>query len=191
VERGGAIKVVQPGSTTPATFLNIGSRIVAGGEQGLLGLAFHPGYANNGRFFVFYTRASDGAIVIAEYKVSATDTNQGDFASERVLLSWAHPSFANHNGGMVAFSPVDHFLYVAAGDGGSANDPNSNAQNINTFLGKILRINVDPANTSLPYESPSDNPYFGPAAGLDEIFAIGMRNPWRFSFDRLDGSTLR
>ena len=187
VERGGTIKVVQPGSTTPTVFLNISSRIVAGNEQGLLGLTFHPGYASNGRFFVHYTRAGDGAIVIAEYKVSALDPNQADFASERVLLSFTHPQ-ANHNSGMIEFSPVDGFLYIGSGDGGGANDPNNYAQNPNTLLGKILRIDVDPANTNLLYESPADNPFHGSTPGLDEIYALGMRNPWRFSFDRLTGA---
>jgi hypothetical protein len=136
---------------------------------------------SNGRFFVYYTRAGDGALVIAEYRVSASNPNVADPA-ELPLLTILHPSFANHNGGMLAFGP-DGYLYIGVGDGGSSNDPSNNAQNINELLGKILRIDI---NTPSGYLSPPSNPYFG-IAGRDEIFATGMRNPWRFSFDRLSG----
>lgn len=181
VEQAGTIRVLQPGSSTPTLFLDIHSKVVAGGEQGLLGLAFHPQYTSNGRFFVYYTRAGDGTLVIAEYHVSA-DPNVADPA-ETVLLTIPHPTNTNHNGGMLAFGP-DHLLYIGVGDGGSANDPPNNAQNINVLLGKILRIDV-----SLPgvYSSPSSNPFFGSTPGADEIFAYGFRNPWRFSFDRVTG----
>src|SRR5688572_25637990 len=175
VEQAGIIKVLQPGASEPTTFLDIRSRILPGGERGLLGLAFHPQYASNGRFFVFYTRAGDGALVIAEYAASPPSSNMAS-TTEEVLLTVAHPGFSNHNGGMLAFGP-DGFLYAGVGDGGGANDPNNNAQNVNTLLGKILRIDV---NSGTTYTSPADNPFFGPIAGLDEIFAYGMRNPWRF-----------
>ncbi|MEO8133369.1 MAG: PQQ-dependent sugar dehydrogenase [Betaproteobacteria bacterium] len=183
VEQSGAIKVLQPGASVPTVFLNISSKITFSGERGLLGLAFHPNYATNGRFFVFYTGTGDGALVIAEYRVSA-DPNVASTA-EAVLLTIPHPNNANHNGGMLAFGP-DGYLYIGVGDGGSGNDPPNNAQNINMLLGKILRIDVDnsnPGNQTL-YSSPADNPYFGTIPGRDEIFSIGWRNPWRFSFDR-------
>ena len=182
VEQAGVIKVLQLGETEPTTFLDIRTRILAGGERGLLGLAFHPQYVGNGRFFVFYTRAGDGALVIAEYAASPPSSNTAR-TTEEVLLTIPHPGFSNHNGGMLAFGP-DGFLYAGVGDGGGANDPNNNAQNVNTLLGKILRIDV---NSGTTYTSPADNPFFGPIAGLDEIFAYGMRNPWRFGFDRGTG----
>ena len=185
LEQGGVVKVLQPDSSTPTVFLDIRTKVVAGGERGLLGLAFHPQYAANGRFFVYYTRSGDGALVIAEYKVSANPDVA--VATESVLLTIPHPTNTNHNGGMLAFGP-DGYLYIGVGDGGSGNDPPSNAQNINVLLGKILRIDVDhpdPVAQTL-YSSPADNPFVG-AAGRDEIFAFGMRNPWRFSFDRGTG----
>jgi glucose/arabinose dehydrogenase len=186
VEQAGRILVVQPGSTTPTVFLDIRSRVLSGGERGLLGLAFHPQYAANGRLFVNYTRQIDGATVIAEYRVIPGNPNAADAAEEIVLLVIAQP-FSNHNGGMIEFGP-DNFLYIGTGDGGSANDPDNRAQNVEDLLGKILRIDVNnPASPSVPYSSPSSNPFFGSVAGRDEIFALGFRNPWRFSFDRLNG----
>ncbi len=181
VEQGGTVRVLQPGSTTPTLFLDIHTKVVAGGEQGLLGLAFHPEYSTNGRFFVYYTRIADGTIVIAEYQVS-TDPNVAN-PTEKVLLSIPHPTNTNHNGGMLAFGP-DNYLYIGVGDGGSANDPPNNAQNINVLLGKILRIDVSAPGT---YSSPPTNPFFGATPGADEIFAYGFRNPWRFSFDLVTG----
>ena len=180
LEQVGRILVLRPGTAAPTVFLDIGSRISVGGERGLLGLAFHPQYASNRRFFVFYTRSGDGDLVIAEYRASP-DPNVAE-SSETVLLTIPHSSFSNHNGGMLAFGP-DGYLYAGVGDGGSANDPSNNAQNIESLLGKILRINV---NSGSPYSSPGDNPFVG-VAGRDEIFAIGLRNPWRFSFDRITG----
>ena len=182
VEQAGVIKVLQMGDEEPTTFLDIRGDILAGGERGLLGLAFHPQYVSNGRFFVFYTRAGDGALVIAEYAASPPSSNTAS-STEKVLLTIPHPGFANHNGGMLAFGP-DGFLYIGVGDGGGANDPNNNAQNVNTLLGKILRIDV---NSGTTYTSPAGNPFVGPIDGLDEIFAYGLRNPWRFSFDRETG----
>jgi glucose/arabinose dehydrogenase len=186
VERAGIIKVLQPGSSTPTVFLDIRSKIVSGGEQGLLGLAFHPQYEANGRFFVFYTQSGSGTLVIAEYHVSATNPDLANPA-ETVLLTIPHPTNTNHNGGMLAFGP-DNYLYIGVGDGGSGNDPPNNAQNINVLLGKQLRIDVDPPpEAGTPYVSPTTNPFFGPGGGEDEIFAYGLRNPWRFSFDRGTG----
>ena len=185
LEQAGRIKVVQPGSKTPTVFLDIISRVLSGGERGLLGLAFHPQYSSNRRFFVYYTRQTDGAIVIAEYHASPSDPNVAD-PTEVVILTISHPGFANHNGGMIEFGP-DGFLYIGVGDGGSGNDPPNNAQNIDVLLGKILRIDIDHPNGPAAYSSPPSNPFFGATPGADEIFAYGMRNPWRFSFDRGTG----
>jgi glucose/arabinose dehydrogenase len=188
VQQYGIIKVVQPGSNVPTDFLNISSKIVAGGEQGLLGLAFHPQFAANGYFFVNYTRKGDGATVIARYK--ATDNNTiGDPNSERIVLIIPQP-FANHNGGMIEFRQDGgvYNLYIGMGDGGGGNDPNNYAQNINELLGKFLRITPDVSGNDAnpPYTIPSDNPFVG-AAGADEIYAVGVRNPFRWSFDRATG----
>ncbi|MGL2965215.1 PQQ-dependent sugar dehydrogenase [Flavobacterium sp. XGLA_31] len=182
VQQGGAIKVVNANGTVNATpFLSLTSAtILSGGERGLLGLAFHPDYATNGYFYVNYTRAGDGATVIARYTVSA-DPNVADASSGMVLLTIAQP-FANHNGGSVKFGP-DGYLYIGMGDGGSGGDPGDRAQNINENLGKMLRLDV---NSGSPYDIPPTNPYVG-IAGNDEIWAIGMRNPWKFSFNRLNG----
>ncbi|MCI0488468.1 MAG: PQQ-dependent sugar dehydrogenase, partial [Blastocatellia bacterium] len=174
VEQAGRIKVLQPGGGAPTVFLNITSRVMAGGERGLLGLAFHPQFRNNRRFYVNYTRQPDGATVIAQYRASAANPNVAE-TNETALLTVAQP-FANHNGGMIEFG-FDGYLYIALGDGGSANDPGNRAQNINLLLGKMLRIDVDTANGAVPYSSPPDNPFFGPTAGLDEIYAFGLRNP--------------
>lgn len=184
VQQGGIIRVLQPGSTTPTTFLNITSRVLSGGERGLLGLAFHPQYSTNRRFFVYYTRQTDGAIQIAEYQTSASDPNVADM-TEKIIITVPHPTNSNHNGGTVAFGP-DGYLYAGHGDGGSANDPPNNAQNINQLLGKIIRIDINgvPPAQFPQYNIPPDNPYAGATPGADEIFVIGMRNPYRFSFDR-------
>jgi glucose/arabinose dehydrogenase len=185
VEQGGRIKVLQPGSSTPTVFLDINTKVLSGGERGLLGLAFHPQYPTNRRFFVYYTRQTDGAILVAEYHTSAADPNVAD-TTETQILTTPHPGQSNHNGGMIEFGP-DGFLYIGTGDGGGANDPPNNAQNINALLGKILRIDVDHPSGGLPYSSPPSNPFSGATAGADEIFAYGVRNPWRYSFDRGTG----
>ncbi len=183
VQQGGIIKVVQFGSNTPSDFLNITSKVVSGGERGLLGLTFHPQFATNGYFFVNYTRAGDGATVIARYKTTDATNTLGNPNSEKILLTIAQP-FSNHNGGMIEFGPDDN-LYIGMGDGGSANDPGNRAQNINELLGKFLRVTptLDASPTTPAYTIPSDNPYVG-VDGADEIYAIGMRNPFRWSFDR-------
>jgi glucose/arabinose dehydrogenase len=185
VEQPGRIRSLQPGATTPTVFLDITAKVLAGGERGLLGLAFHPQFHANRRLFVNYTRQPDGATVIAEYRVSETNPNLVDAATERILLVIPQP-YANHNGGMIAFGQ-DGFLYIGMGDGGSSNDPQNRAQNVEELLGKMLRINVDEAGGSLPYSSPPDNPFFGTTPGRDEIYAVGLRNPFRFSFDRVTG----
>jgi len=166
IEQVGRIRVLQPGSSNFTTFLDISSRVLFNGERGLLGLAFHPQFATNRRFFVNYTRQPDGATVIAEFHVSSTNPNLAD-PTQTVLLTIPQP-YENHNGGMIEFGP-DGQLYIGMGDGGSGNDPENRAQNLQTFLGKFLRLDVD---------QPDSTPM---------IFAYGFRNPWRFSFDRLSG----
>ncbi len=185
VEQAGIVRVAQPAATDASVFLDIRAKVAAGGERGLLGLAFHPDYASNGRFFVYYTRNADGAIVVAEYRVSANPNAAGP--AETPLLTIAHPDAANHNGGMLAFGR-DGYLYIGVGDGGAGNDPPGNAQNVDVLLGKILRIDVDRADaqSGTPYATPADNPFVN-ARGRDEIFAYGLRNPWRFSFDLVTG----
>ncbi|MGH9938429.1 MAG: PQQ-dependent sugar dehydrogenase [Blastocatellia bacterium] len=185
VEQPGLIKVLQPGATAPAPtpFLDVTAKVLAGGERGLLGMAFHPQYTTNRRFFVNYTRRPDGATVVSEFKVSAGDPNVAEI-EERIIITIAQP-FANHNGGWIEFGP-DGFLYIGMGDGGSANDPGNRAQNIDELLGKMLRIDVNTDGTS-PYTSPATNPFFGPTPGRDEIYATGLRNPFRCSFDRATG----
>jgi uncharacterized protein (TIGR03437 family) len=183
VEQPGRILVLPPGATSPlaAPFLDIRSKISSGGERGLLGLAFHPQYASNRRFFVNYTRTGDGATVVSEFKASATNANIAE-TTERIIITIGQP-FANHNGGMIEFGP-DGYLYIGMGDGGSGNDPGNRAQNIEDLLGKMLRIDVNGAE---PYTSPSTNPFFGSTPGRDEIYATGLRNPFRWSFDRATG----
>jgi hypothetical protein len=186
VERAGRIAVRAPGAAEPTLFLDIAARVLGRGEQGLLGLAFHPRHAETGRFFVNYTRRPDGATVIAEYRVAPGNPDVA-LPDERPLLVIPQP-FANHNGGMIEFGP-DGLLYIGTGDGGAAFDPDRRAQNPTDLLGKILRIDVDPPPDSpLPYSAPPGNPFAGPHPGRDEIFALGLRNPWRFSFDRATGA---
>jgi glucose/arabinose dehydrogenase len=183
VEQPGRIQVLASGAIAPSLFLDIASKVLSGGEQGLLGLAFHPQFATNSRFFVNYTRRPDGATVIAEYHASPDPAVTA--ASEIIWLTIPQP-YANHNGGMIEFGG-DGYLYIGMGDGGSGNDPENRAQNIDELLGKILRIDVDHAGPELPYSSPPGNPFLGSVPGRDEIFALGMRNPFRFSFDRQTG----
>ncbi len=173
--------VIHAGNQLLATpFLDIEAKVSCCGEQGLLSAAFHPDYANNGQFYVNYTDLA-GDTVIARYTVSA-DANIADAASEVVVLSVVQP-FVNHNGGQLKFGP-DGFLYVGMGDGGSGGDPGDRAQDLGDLLGKMLRIDVDGGP---PYAIPADNPFVGVVGAREEIWAYGLRNPWRFSFDRLTG----
>jgi glucose/arabinose dehydrogenase len=187
VEQTGRIRIIKNGATLATPFINLGPAAGGGlglttgsGERGLLGLAFHPNYATNGFFYVNYTATSNGATVIARYTASS-NPDVANTASGLTLLTVAQP-FSNHNGGCIQFGP-DGKLYIGMGDGGSGNDPSNNAQTPTTLLGKMLRLDVDlPA----PY-IPADNPYFGSTAVRQEIWHFGLRNPWRFSFDRQTG----
>jgi len=175
VEQGGRIKILNANGTTAATpFLNISSLVLNSGEQGLLGLAFHPNYATNGYFYVNYINPS-GDTVIARYVVSG-DANLANATSAQILMTIDQPSTTNHNGGTLRFGP-DGYLYIGMGDGG---DGGARSQNLNDLLGKMLRIDV---NSGSPYAIPAGNPYAGATAGADEIWASGLRNPWKFSFD--------
>ena len=184
VQQRGIIRVVQPGQTTYTDFLNISGVVSSSGnERGLLGLAFHPQYSANRRFFVYYTRQSDGSIEIGEYETPVGTPNVANPVAVRTIITIPHPTNTNHNGGTIAFGP-DGFLYAGTGDGGGANDIPNNAQNINILLGKMLRIDIDtPLNQVPAYNIPPTNPFVG-VNGSDEIFAYGLRNPYRFSFDR-------
>ncbi|WP_160138803.1 PQQ-dependent sugar dehydrogenase [Chryseobacterium sp. c4a] len=188
VQQNGIIKIIQPsGAINSANFLNISSKIVFNGERGLLGLAFHPQYPTNGYFFVYYNNTA-GNIVLARYSVNPTNPDIADPASEKILLTIVKP-FANHNGGSIHFAP-DGKLWVVTGDGGSGGDPNNNAQNKNSLLGKMLRIDVN-ATDPTPYNIPSDNPFAGAGIdGADEIWAYGLRNAWKFSFDLTTGNAM-
>jgi len=191
VEQAGRIRildnrVVPP--VLPVPFLDLASlippRLVAGGERGLLSVAFPPGFDGKQYFYVYYTRAADGAIVVARYRVSASDGNVADPASEEVILVVPHPEFGNHNGGQLAFGP-DGYLYIGTGDGGGGGDRDNNAQNPLSRLGKLLRIDVE--SGAVPYGVPPTNPFLDNAGYRPEIWALGLRNPWRFSFDRGTG----
>ncbi|REJ75623.1 MAG: hypothetical protein DWQ47_09140 [Acidobacteria bacterium] len=183
VQQRGIIWVVDPITRERSEFINLASKVSqTGSERGLLGLAFHPDFENNGYFFVNYTRNTDGDTVIERYKAVNGNTT-GDLASGRTVIV-IEQDFSNHNGGMIEFGP-DGFLYIGMGDGGSAFDPNNRAQTITSLLGKMLRIDPDVSGNdgNPPYAIPADNPYVG-KAGADEIWALGLRNPFRWSFDR-------
>jgi len=181
VEQPGTIRILQGGKLLPDLFLDLRNLVNASGdEQGLLGLAFHPRYRENGRFFVNYTDVN-GDTVIARYSVSADNPDRADPASATTILHIKQP-FSNHNGGDLVFGP-DGYLYIGMGDGGSQGDPQGNAQNLDTLLGKLLRIDV---NADL-YAIPPRNPFINRAGAKSEIWAYGLRNPWRFSFDSATG----
>ncbi|HBC46297.1 MAG TPA: hypothetical protein DCZ43_04555 [candidate division Zixibacteria bacterium] len=182
-QTSGLIKIQRDGTVLPRPFLNIHDRVGnTGGERGLLGLAFHPDYANNGYFFIDYTNYS-GNTKISRFQVTS-EPDSSDPNSEFVVLTIAQP-YPNHNGGMLAFGPNDGYLYIGMGDGGSGGDPENRAQNDNELLGKILRIDI---NNGQPYAIPLSNPFVGIPGKRPEIWAKGVRNPWRFSFDNLNGN---
>jgi hypothetical protein len=190
VQKNGLIYVFpnDPNVSSATVFLNLSSRIVTGtggDERGLLGLAFHPAYSTNGNFYVNYTQAGTGRTIVARYRVDPGNPNAGDFNSELVLIN-AYQPFSNHNGGMLFFG-LDGYLYIGMGDGGSAGDPGNRAQNVDSLLGKILRINSDTTIGPQNYGIPPTNP-FASGGGRPEIFAWGLRNPWRFSQDPVSGA---
>lgn len=187
VEQGGAIRILDRATgALISTFLDISGLVTAGGEQGLLGLAFDPGYGSNGRFYVNYTDLN-GDSVVARYLVNPGNPNVALPAQDLTILTLDQP-FSNHNGGMLAFGP-DGFLYVGFGDGGSGGDPDDRAQNLGSLFGKLLRIDVGQAGPppGLPYAVPSTNPCVGRSGIRGEIWSSGLRNPWRFTFDRTLG----
>jgi len=186
VQQNGIIKILQPnGSANTADFLNISTKVTFNGERGLLGLAFHPQYSSNGYFFVYYNNTA-GNIIVARYSVNPTNPDAADPASEKILLNIPKP-FDNHNGGSIHFAP-DGNLWIVTGDGGSGGDPNNNAQNKNSLLGKMLRIDV---NSTGAYNIPAGNPFAGAGVdGADEIWAYGLRNAWKWSFDLTAGNVM-
>ena len=189
VEQAGVISVFSndPSTTVKKTFLDIREKVDdRGNEEGLLGLAFHPDYSSNGLFYVNYTATDPDRTVISRFKVSDADPDKAEASSEAVVLTFAQP-YSNHNGGQVSFGP-DGYLYIAVGDGGSGGDPHDHGENRSTLLGSILRIDVDKAENGNLYGIPADNPFAGNSQGYrEEIYAYGLRNPWRFSFDADNG----
>jgi len=186
LEQEGRIKVFNnnPSVTNSTTFLDIRSIVDQDGgytEEGLLGLAFHPNYNENGYFFINYTEHNPRRNVIARYSVSDNNPNQADVGSSFIILEVNQP-YTNHNGGQLSFGP-DGFLYIIFGDGGSSGDPLGHGQNLSTLLGSLIRIDVDNPSDGLNYGIPSDNPFIIPLAARDEIYAYGLRNMWRFSWD--------
>ncbi|MDO1511749.1 PQQ-dependent sugar dehydrogenase [Maribacter confluentis] len=186
-EKGGLIKVFEnkESVTETSTFLDLSGQIATENELGLLGFAFHPDYSANGFLFVYYTPNTSEAVV-SRFKVSEGDVNQVDSTSETILLRIPQP-YTNHNGGQLAFG-TDGYLYIASGDGGGSGDPDGNAQNLENLLGKILRIDVDNEDTGLEYAIPADNPFVDTEDARAEIFAYGLRNPWRLSIDLQDNT---
>jgi glucose/arabinose dehydrogenase len=187
VERAGRIRIFKNGALLPAPFLDIESIVNStGGEEGLLALAFHPNYGTSGQFYTLFTD-QDGSLVLSRFTRSPSNPDLADTNSRISLLTIPHPVNQNHNGGTLAFGP-DGYLYWSTGDGGSGGDPPNNAQNLSVLLGKVLRLDVDNPDAGLNYGIPTSNPFFGsPNLDTRKIWAYGLRNPWRFSFDRLTG----
>lgn len=185
VEQAGRIRVWTPHSgLLPGYFLDIHTKVLSGGERGLLGLAFHPSFKSNGYFYVYYTNLS-GNIQISRFHANPT-SNTADAASEFGIITIAHPTYANHNGGQLQF--WGGYLYIGTGDGGSGGDPSGNAQNLKSLLGKILRIDATHSCGALHYCNVTTNPFYGKSYARPEIWLYGLRNPWRFSFQRGNGS---
>ena len=183
VEQSGRIRIIRDGQIVPDPFLDISELVSCCGERGLLGVAFHPGYAENGLVFVNYTD-TNGDTVVARYQVAADAPDRVDPAIAEVILTVEQPA-ANHNGGLLLFGPRDGYLYIGLGDGGGGNG--QNGQDLSTPLGKILRIDIDERSGELPYAIPRDNPFVDQPGARPEIWVLGVRNPWRFSFDRATG----
>jgi glucose/arabinose dehydrogenase len=185
-EKPGTIRVLQNDILLPVPFLDISDRVLSSGsEQGLFSVAFPPAGADAGHVYVNYTGLPDGETVVSRFAISPDDANAADAASEERILIIEQP-FANHNGGQLTFGP-DGYLYIGTGDGGSGGDPQGNAQNGSALLGKILRIDVESAPAGEPYGIPATNPFVDTAGFRPEVWALGLRNPWRFSFDRATG----
>lgn len=178
VEQGGKIRVVRNGVLQVTPFLDLTSRVLSGGERGLLSVAFHPQYATNHFFYVYFTTQTNGDIRIERFTTTA-NPEVADPASTKLIITTPHSSQANHNGGLLAFGP-DGMLYAGLGDGGGAGDPTGNGQNFNALLGSLLRLDI---NTTAPYAIPADNPFVGQVGHRGEIWAKGLRNPWRYAFD--------
>lgn len=187
LQQRGLIRIINPdGTINSEPFLDLASLVSqSGNERGLLGLAFHPQYDQNGYFFVNYTRSSDGATIVARFSVDEEDPDQANPDSQNIIMTIQQP-YSNHNGGNILFGP-DGYLYIAVGDGGSGGDPDDYAQNHMSLLGKMLRIDIDVENDEVPYVIPEDNPFAWDDFTRDEIWALGLRNHWRNSFDRLTG----
>lgn len=184
VEQSGRVRIISDGATLETPYLDISDQITTGNEQGLLGMALHPTFPDTGEFFIYYTDL-DGHSHVERWQQSDADPNVADAASVEQILFVEQP-YPNHNGGHLLFGP-DGYLYIGLGDGGSGGDPDGNAQNTQTLLGSILRIDVDNRDGDLPYAIPEDNPFASGEGGRPEIWAWGLRNPWRFSFDRETG----
>lgn len=186
VEQGGKIKIIQgDGTVNPVPYIDISGLISTGNERGLLGLAFHPDYENNGYFYVNYTN-TDGDTQVSRFSVDSGNPDLANINSELPIIGYDQP-FSNHNGGNLAFGP-DGYLYISSGDGGSGGDPGNRAQNINLLLGKLLRIDVNNPSGGNNYGIPANNPFIGNPNAQEEIWAYGLRNPWRFSFDFTDNT---
>lgn len=181
IERAGRIRIIDNGTLLATPFLDISSLTTTDGERGLLSMAFHPQYASNGYFFLYYTNLA-GDIVIERRQVSAGNANVADPLASLQIIAIPHPGFSNHNGGLVSFGP-DGYLYAATGDGGGGGDPSGNAKNTNVLLGKMLRLDVNASTSAQPYTIPAGNPFAGTAGSRAEIWAYGLRNPWRYAFD--------
>ncbi len=184
VEQSGTVRIIAGGELLAEPFLDISGQISSDNEQGLLSIAFHPGFAENQTFFIDYTDL-DGNTRIERWTVDPADINRADPGTAQTILQVEQPA-PNHNGGLLLFDP-DGYLYIGLGDGGSQGDPDGNGQNTETLLGSILRIDVDSTSGDQPYGIPADNPFANAEGGRPEIWAYGFRNPWRFSFDRETG----
>ncbi len=183
VEQPGRIRILKGGALLAAPFLDIDARVnSSGSEEGLLSVAFAPNFESNGNFYVYYTNGA-GDLVISRFRVTGSNPDVADPNSEQIILTVPHPGQSNHNGGQLQFGP-DGMLYIGTGDGGG--DPDDNAQDLDSLLGKFLRLNVE-TGAPVTYTIPAGNPFAGATAGRDEIWAYGLRNPWRFSFDRGTG----
>src|SRR3954462_7209806 len=182
VEQGGRIRVVRNGVLQTTPFLDISSRVLSGGERGLLSVAFHPQYATNHYFYVYFTTQTNGDIRIERFTTTAK-AEVADPGSSKLIITIPHSQFSNHNGGLVSFGP-DGMLYAGVGDGGSGGDPHGNGQNFNSLLASLIRLDVDHGD---PYAIPADNPFVNQTGKRGEVWAKGLRNPWRYSFDAATG----